>query len=246
MLQQAHFGDCNRAVNLLLLRPADFAADGLVRLSGRRLLHARSVLRAAAGDVLRVGLLGGLTGAGVVERLSAEELVLRVDLRDPPPARPLIDLILAMPRPKALRKILPAVASLGVDRIALVNAARVEKSYFDSHVLPQADELFAEGLEQSRDTIMPTMSVHPLFRPFVEDELDSMFPGSTRLVAHPAASFWGTKRSGRTCLAIGPEGGWVPFEIALLEKLGFVAFSLGPRPLRTEVAVSFALGALSR
>jgi len=45
-------------------------------------------------------------------------------LRAAPP-RPGIDLLLAVPRPKALRKILPAAASLGVDRIVLVNAARV-------------------------------------------------------------------------------------------------------------------------
>jgi RsmE family RNA methyltransferase len=233
-------------VNLLLLRDDDFAPDGTVRLKGRRLLHAREVLRAASGDVLRIGQLGGLVGTGVVLQLDERELVLRAELRDPPPARPGVDLLLAMPRPKALRKVLPAVASLGVDRVVLVNAARVEKSYFDSKVLPMAQELFAEGLEQARDTVMPSLLVRERFRPFVEDELDATFGEGLRLVAHPIAERAMPQRSGRVVLAIGPEGGWVPFEIALLGQSGFAPVSFGPRPLRVEVAVSFALGALTR
>jgi RsmE family RNA methyltransferase len=231
-------------MNLLLLRDEDFLPDGAARLTGRRLLHAREVLRAAEGDALRVGRLGGLVGTGVARRVSDEELVLEVDLRDPPPPRPGIDLLLAMPRPKALRKVLPAIASLGVDTVVLVNAARVEKSYFSSHVLDDAFELFCEGLEQARDTRLPKLLVRERFRPFVEDELDPIFPHGVRLLAHPAASAGVPRREGRAVVAVGPEGGWVPFEVELLRAQGFVPFSLGPRPLRVEVAVSYLLGAL--
>jgi 16S rRNA (uracil1498-N3)-methyltransferase len=232
-------------MNLLLLRDEDFQPDGTVRLVGRRLLHAREVLRAAEGDVLRVGRLGGLTGSGTTLSVSAEELLLRVDITEPPPPRPGIDLLLAMPRPKALRRVLPALASLGVDRVVLVNAARVEKSYFSSKVIDEAFELFCEGLEQARDTRPPELVVRQRFRPFVEDELSEVFPGlGTRLLAHPVAPEGVPKREGRAVVAIGPEGGWVPFEIDLLRKQGFLPFSLGPRPLRVEVAVSYALGAL--
>jgi 16S rRNA (uracil1498-N3)-methyltransferase len=232
-------------MNLLLLRDEDFQPDGTVRLVGRRLLHAREVLRAAEGDVLRVGRLGGLTGSGTTLSVSAEELLLRVDITEPPPPRPGIDLLLAMPRPKALRRVLPALASLGVDRVVLVNAARVEKSYFSSQVIDEAFELFCEGLEQARDTRPPELVVRQRFRPFVEDELSEVFPGlGTRLLAHPVAPEGVPKREGRAVVAIGPEGGWVPFEIDLLRKQGFLPFSLGPRPLRVEVAVSYALGAL--
>jgi RsmE family RNA methyltransferase len=84
------------------------------------------------------------------------------------------------------------------------------------------------------------------FRPFVEDELEALFPLGERLVAHPAAPAPAPRREGRAVIAVGPEGGWVPFEIELLEQRGFAPFSLGPRPLRVEVAVAYALGALSR
>ncbi len=233
-------------MNLLLLRDEDFLPDGTARLGGRRFLHAREVLRAAGGDVLRVGLLGGRVGQGEVLQLSERELLLRVTLTEDPPPRPGIDLLLALPRPKALRKVLPAAASMGVDRIVLVNAARVEKSYFESKVFAQVEELLLQGLEQARDTRLPELLVRDRFRPFLEDELDALFPQGARLVAHPLAAGPAPRREGRALLAVGPEGGWVPFEIELLQQRGFAPFALGPRPLRVEVAVPYALGALSR
>jgi RsmE family RNA methyltransferase len=233
-------------MNLLLLREADFREDGTVRLTGRRLLHAREVLRAAAGDALRIGRVGGLVGSGEVLRLDDTELVLRPALTDAPPPRAGVDLLLAIPRPKALRKILPAVASLGVDRVVLVNAARVEKSYFGSGVLlPESiEELLVLGLEQARDTTLPEVLVRERFRPFVEDELDGLWPGTARLVAHPGAPAAPARTTPRLVLAIGPDGGWVPFELDLLAGHGFAAFGLGPRTLRVEVAVPYALGAI--
>jgi len=233
-------------MNLLLLRPEELAPDGTARLTGRRLMHAREVLRASAGDVLRVGVLGGRRGIAEVQALSESELVLRAKVDDRPPPRPGVDLLLAMPRPKALRKVLPAAASLGVDRIVLVNAARVEKSYFDSKVLASVEELSMLGLEQARDTILPQVLVRERFRPYVEDELDPMFEGHVRLLAHPAAQERAPQPDGRVVIAIGPEGGWVPFEIDLLQAHGFTPFTLGPRTLRVEVAVPYALGAISR
>jgi len=233
-------------MNLLLLRPEELAPDGTARVTGRRLLHAREVLRAAEGDVLRVGVLGGQIGTGHVVELTEQELVLRASLSEPPPPRPGVSLLLAMPRPKALRKVLPAVASLGVDRVVLLNAARVEKSYFDSNVLASIEELLLLGLEQARDTIVPQVVVRDRFRPFVEDELESMFSNETKLLAHPAAEGALPRIERRALIAIGPEGGWVPFEIDLLQQQGFTPFTLGPRALRVEVAVPYALGAISR
>jgi RsmE family RNA methyltransferase len=138
------------------------------------------------------------------------------------------------------------VASLGVDRVVLLNAARVEKSYFDSKVLDPAfvNELFEQGLEQARDTRAPELLVRERFRPFVEDELDALFPSGARLLAHPVAERRRAPRGERTLLAVGPEGGWVPFELELLAARGFQMFSIGPRTLRTEVAVPYLLSAL--
>ena len=235
-------------MNLLLLRPDELLPDGTARLRGRRLLHAREVLRLSAGDALRAGVLGGLWGTAQVLRLGDDEMVLRPSLTEQPPPRPGIDLLLAVPRPKAVRRILPAIASLGIDRLVLVNAARVEKSYFGSKALDREgmQDLLVPGLEQARDTRLPEVLIRERFRPFVEDEVETLWPGTTRVLAHPAADAGPPQRGVRTVLAVGPEGGWVPFEIDLLRSRGFAPFSLGARTLRVEVAVPYALGLLAR
>lgn len=237
-------------MNLVLLQDEDFALDGSVRLTGRRLEHIRTVLRLQVGATLRVGRLHGALGTARVFAVSKDEALLAAPLlTDPPPPRAGIDLVLAIPRPKALRKVLPAVASLGVDRIVLVNAARVEKSYFDAKLLAPArvDELLQLGLEQARDTVPPQVIVRARFRPFVEDELDALLaPETLRLVPHPGAAepLPGRENGQRVALAIGPEGGWVPFEIDLLRARGFRPVSFGARTLRVEVAVPALIGAL--
>jgi len=237
-------------MNLLLVEPEELSPDGTALLRGRRVKHAREVLAAAAGDVLRVGVRGGLLGTATVLELTGDSLHLALSLTEAPPPRAQLDLLLAIPRPKALKKVLPAVASLGVDRVFLVNAARVEKSYFDSKVLAEdfVTDLLSQGLEQARDTRAPQLHLRERFRPFVEDELPALSEGSTRLLAHPLAERRLAEvapSAGRTVLAVGPEGGWVPFEIELLQQAGFVGFTLGPRILRVEVAVPFLLGSLA-
>lgn len=235
-------------MNLLLLKPGEMAGDGDVLLTGRRHEHARDVLRVQAGGTLRVGVRGGKCGYADVVTEDADGLRLRVKLDEDPPPRSGVSLVLAIPRPKALRRIIPAVASLGVDRVVLVNAARVEKSYFDSKLIaPDAiADLVDLGLEQARDTIPPVIEVRERFRPFVEDELETWAGDALRFVPHPTAAASMPRVPGprHVVLAIGPDGGWVPFEVDLLATRGFAPVSVGPRILRVEVAVTYILGRL--
>ena len=235
-------------MNHLVIEPAEVSADGTVRLNGRRMSHAREVLDVRPGATVKVGLLGGQRGRGEVVSSSNEELVLRIVLDEPPPPRANVDLVLAMPRPKQLKRVLAAAASLGINRIVLLNAAKVEKSYFDSKVLDPSflDHLLRLGLEQARDTIPPQLLVRERFKPFVEDELDSFCGPCPRWLAHgPSEQELPRRAKGeRVALAVGPDGGWTPFELELLQKQRFVPVTLGPRPLRVEVAVPALVGAL--
>jgi len=232
-------------MNLLLLLPDELAPDGTARLTGARLRHLREVLGVGPGSTVRTGVLGGLVGTAEVLALTDAEAVLRTTLDRPPPARPGVDLVLALPRPKALRRVLAASASLGVDRLFLVAAARVEKSYFSSPVLTpeRMRKHLLDGLEQAQDTLPPEVHVEPRFRPFVEDRLDALLGLGERWLLHPGND--GPERpspEGRLALAVGPEGGWVPFERTLLEARGFRPLGFGMRTLRTETIVPFALG----
>ncbi len=233
-------------MNLLLVEPEEIRADGTVRLSGRRARHAHAVLAATPGQRLRAGVVGGRMGLSQVVASGEDELVLSLVLdRDPPPPAPL-QLLLALPRPKVLRRVLQAVASMGVKRLVLCGSWRVERSYFGSPALDPA-ALRAElllGLEQGRDTIVPDVQVRRLFKPLVEDELAGLLPAPVRLLAHPgvAATLPAPPATGDVALAIGPEGGFTPYEAALLESHRWSTFSLGERVLRVDTAVAVAAG----
>ncbi len=233
-------------MNLILLFDEDFVAPDVAQLRGRRLSHVTSVHRAAVGDSLVVGVAGGRIGAGVVTRLD-DVLELQVTLdRDPPPPLPLT-LVLALPRPKVLNRAIASATSLGVKRIILVNAWRVEKSYWKSPRL-SAENLGLQrilGLEQARDTVLPAIETRRLFRPFVEDELPAIARESLALVAHPIATNPCPRAVARpVTLAIGPEGGFIAQEIESLRRIGFEPVSLGERVLRVETAVAALIARL--
>ncbi|MFP5429813.1 MAG: 16S rRNA (uracil(1498)-N(3))-methyltransferase [Gammaproteobacteria bacterium] len=228
-------------MNLLLLTPDDCPEPGLARLSGRRLKHVQDVHRAKAGDTLRVGLLGGLTGSGEILSLSRDELVLSIRLDTPPPEKLPLTLLLSLPRPKMLKRILQTVSAMGVSRLVLMNSYRVEKSFWDSPWLDQEvmREQLILGLEQARDTVLPDVRVEPLFKPFVEDRLPALVRNTRCYVAHPGAvQHCPVALNQPVTLAIGPEGGFIPYEVDKLVEAGFEAVHLGPRILRVETAVA--------
>ena len=177
--------------------------------------------------------------------VSNDRLDMDVVLDQPPPSAMPLTLLLALPRPKALKRILQAVAAMGVKRIVLIHTWRVEKSFWESPTLESASvrEQLILGLEQARDTVLPEVTVRRRFKPFVEDELPALVGDTRALLAHPAAS----QRCphgviGRVTLAVGPEGGFTEYEIAQLAGRSFEPVSLGPRPLRVEHAVPALLG----
>jgi len=234
-------------VNLLLLEAADFVAADRVVLRDRRLTHLHEVHRAEAGERLRVGLLGGQMGQGQLLRLDATEAELRIELQQTPPAKLPVTLLLALPRPKMLRRVLQTVASMGVPKLVLLNSYRVEKSFWQTPFLePQAiREQLLLGLEQARDTVLPEVIIEKRFKPFVEDRLPQLVAGTRGLVGHPG-DYPACPRalSEPVTLAIGPEGGWIPYEVEKLTEAGLQPVQLGDRILRVETAVSALLARL--
>jgi RsmE family RNA methyltransferase len=143
-----------------------------------------------------------------------------------------------------LRRLWAQFAALGIGQIILTNASRVERDYFDAHVVTEAcyRPLLIEGLQQARDTRLPQVSIHRQFRILVEDHLDDLFPSGIRLVADPSGSasigsaLASRDDDDRVLLAIGPEGGWNAFELDLLDAHGFTRIGLGRRTLRVDTA----------
>ena len=234
-------------MNLLLLEDADFSAADRVVLRDRRLTHMQEVQRVAVGDSLRVGRIGGLMGHAEVLSLSAGEAELHIRLEQPAPAKLPLTMVLALPRPKMLRRVFQTIAAMGVPRLILVNSYRVEKSFWQTPFLqPEAiREQLILGLEQSRDTVLPEVVIEKRFKPFVEDRLPAITADTLGLVGHPG-DYPSCPRAVDTAvtLAIGPEGGWIPYEVELLAKAGLQPVQLGERILRVETAVTALLARL--
>ncbi len=234
-------------MNLLLLSPSDLRSDGLAEVRGRQLRHLQDILQLDPGESLRVGLINGQHGRAEIIVIDSDHAILRPHFdQEPPPPLPLT-LVLALPRPKMLKRILQTCATLGVKELYLINAYRVEKSYWGSPWLTpeKIKENLVLGLEQGIDTRLPRVHLRQRFKPFVEDELPAIVAGTRPLVAHPVGN--------QACpvdvrepvtLAVGPEGGFIPYEVEKLQSLGFDAVSLGPRILRVDTAIPVLLARL--
>lgn len=243
-------------MNLLLFESTELRSDSTVSLKGRRSEHIIKILNSKPGDSIRAGIINGPAGTGEIvsirEKGSKAEVIIHFTAESRLPEQPPVDLILGLVRPIMLKRILSQVASLGVGRLFLINANRVEKSFFGASLLK--DEKFRtyllEGLEQAKDTYLPQVSIHERFRPFVEDFVPGIAPQYTRmLLAHPGTGLdirqaVGSEISGRTLLAVGPEGGWVDFEIQKFLGQAFVPVSMGNRVLRTDTALVALLAQL--
>ena len=220
-------------MNRILFEP-DEIVDGVATVGGVRAEHILGVLHGEVGQPLKTGVIGGLVGTSEIVAVSAPGERPRVSVRvchDTPAPAPWIDLVLAPPRPRVMKRLLPQLAALGVGRIVLVGARKVEKDFWGATLLKEEiyRPLLVEGLMQCGATVLPELLVRRNFRRFLDEELNMLFPNPLCLCVNP-----GTKP--HPLLAIGPEGGWTDNEVEFLEAHGFRRFSLGPRILRTDTA----------
>jgi RsmE family RNA methyltransferase len=236
-------------VNLLLFEPGE-VVDGRAALGDRRGRHLARVLKVAPGQRVRAGVIGGGVGDAEVIAIDGEVVTLAFAAREAAPAPAPVDLVVAVPRPKVLSRLLAHAASYAVRRIDLVNAWRVDKSYLgssrlDDDAIGQALRL---GAEQGMTTHLPEVEVHPLLMGFLDDALPRRAP-ARRLLADARAGVDLERAQppgdrGAVMIAIGPEGGWIARELVTFESRGFTLVKLGTAVLRVETAVTAALAQL--
>ena len=220
-------------------------ADGIATCGGVRAKHILDVLHGEVGQTLKTGEVDGLVGTGEIVEIvrGGDAALVRVKVdHSERGLEPCFDLILAPPRPRVMKRLMPQLASLGVGTMVLVGAKKVEKDFWGATLLKEENyrPLLVDGLMQSGTSALPRLETRRNFRAFVRDELDAAFPTANRVVAHPyGASARGASAAdgGRLLLAVGPEGGWTDEEVELLESRGFARYSLGRRILRTDTAL---------
>ena len=236
-------------MNLLLLERADFLTENLavLRAGDPRFQHVSTILDAQPGHSLRIGELHGKLGRGIVTLRNGERIELSITLDQAPPAKLPLTILLALPRPKMMRRIFRTVAETGVQRLILLNTYKVEKSYWSSPALAldTAQTYFREGLQQARDTVFPQLEFARLFKPFVEDNLPKIVRNTAGLIAHPGDHSPCPVALNRACtLAIGPEGGFTEYEVEKLKGAGMHCVQMGPRILRVDTALTSLIARL--
>lgn len=235
-------------MNLILLFPSDFIPrTSRVLLTGRRQAHVLDIHRAAVGDTLVVGMENGRIGEGRVTRLTAKELEMEVSLLSDPPAKIPVILCAALMRPIVFKRVLQTAAAMGVEEIHVFHSRRVEKSFWQSTALqgPEVRAQLVLGLEQARDTVLPPVYFHKRFKPFVQDVLAEFLKVRLGVLADPSGSPFMMQEAGPKVLVIGPEGGFIPYEVDEFRAAGCQVVGLGPRILRVETAVTSFLSRLS-
>ena len=247
-------------MNCILLPETSFQNGSAYINDLTQITHVNKVLTAKVGDALKIGQLGGKLGSAIIKDIAPDSIQLSdIQLTINPPPKLNLTVVLALPRPKVLRRLMMDMTALGVNDVILINSYRTQKSYWQSPMLTRLDEFVLEGLQQGVDTVAPRISLQKRFKPFVEDELASLITNRA-IVAHPysALSFAqymqqpqleNTEPAHRSVnsllpsmVFIGAEGGWIDYEVELLAEQGCMAVNIGPRILRTEAAVNVILG----
>ncbi|WP_436871966.1 16S rRNA (uracil(1498)-N(3))-methyltransferase [Acinetobacter haemolyticus] len=234
-------------MNMVLLEPhLTASADQWLIDNPRQLKHLQQHLQLSVGDTLKIGVRNEQRYLTEVLYVSEQRIIVKPIRVEAIPEKLPVHLILALPRPKVLRRIIMDVVTLGVERISLIHSYRVDKSYWQTPFLQQLDDYVTLGLEQAGDTIAPEIQLYKRFKPFVEDVLPTWITEEKpAYVAHPYTESSMPYAIQHSCiLVIGPEGGFIPYEVDLFKKNGCQVMSLGNRILRTETAVSHILGRL--
>ena len=225
-------------------------------IEGRRAEHLLSICKKKTGDTLKMGIEDGPVGLGEIVTIRDASLKVRpiqgtFEWKIPQDD---ISILLALPRPQMLKRILEKAATFGVQKLLLFKSARVEKSYFSSPLLKEENlrEHLLLGLEQGGYTRLPEVLVFKLEREFlqwlgqrdIEDTEEKKCAYSLLLSAKATqtlADFSPQRPLQSYNFLIGPEGGFLPQEEERFYKLGFSGVKVANSTLRVESAFDFVM-----
>lgn len=233
-------------MNIVLLDPRQTESEIWTIRSKRQLEHLHTHVNVKVGDTLKIGIREDKRYLTEIINISEDSIQIKPLKEESIPKKLPVTLIVALPRPKVLRRLIMDAITLGVGKLILIHSYRVDKSYWQTPFLQQLDHFITLGLEQAGDTIAPKIELYKRFKPFVEDVLPTLISEQKpAYVAHPYTEQKMPFAIDHSCtVIIGPEGGFIPYEIDLLKKNGCQAVSLGNRILRTETAIPYVLGRL--
>lgn len=225
-----------------LFIPDDLAPGAELSLDEGQSRYLASVMRARAGDELRV--FNGRHGEwrALVAQVGKRAVILQIiDPARPQSEGPDLDLVVALVKRGPLETIVEKAAELGVRRIRPVITERTNADH------TRVDRLRAIATEAAEQT--GRLDVPEVAEPVKLERLIEGWDAGRRLLfcdeagdAKPAAEALAGEAPGPWAVLVGPEGGFSPKERERLRGLAYaVPASLGPRILRADTAAISAL-----
>ena len=222
----------------------------------RRARHLVSVLRAKPGQILEAGLLHTkISGQFVITNLAGNGSVQGhfCGEEDTTQTHQNLSIILGLPRPPVLKRLLQDFASAGVREIILIQATLCEGAYQKSRVWDQLEHYLILGAEQGKRNHLPKIMCRDRQGLHLFEYLREL--NKTKKIKNISPNHCIVlDREGRPrkhqvsaeisnyIIAVGPERGWTTPEMVAFEEHQFQRHSLGHFTFRTEVAAHLALG----
>ncbi len=239
-------------MNSFLIYPEELVEQSIARVPMARLQSREDRDGFYEGAEIRYAVLNGKIGTALVRKVTTLEIEIVLKIQLNPPTRGKTYLVVAVPRPQTVKKVLQLAGSTDVSEVHFLRTSTVTKSYLQSNTLlnENINASLYEALEQVHDSVPPKVAVHNDYREFCSQVLPRLTIGAVNLMAENAsdplpANFTLDYALQPVVLAVGPESGWAEREYVDFTGRGFMPFSLGPRILRVETALALSLGMLS-
>ncbi len=246
-------------MNLLLIEENEILGEGLVKISDYRFLHLRDILKVEKSQRLKTAVVDKGVGFSEITEIGRDFVEVRLFDICETVEKNQISLLIAIPRPQSIKKILEFSATVGIKEIFFINSRRVEGNFFNSRVLlsDNIKESLFHGMEQGGTYRKPKVSILNNIRPSyinkkktveVETFLDKLHGFESKILAdlntRDYLSKLEKKELSNVVIAIGPEGGWLENEVESFHQIGFKSIKLSDYTLRVETAVTYAVAQL--
>lgn len=231
-------------MNLILFQVEECARP--LPVDDMRAKHVLTVLRRGVGDAFDCGVANGARGRAQITAIDQAGVHLAFSWSETPPPLAPITLLVGMPRPQTVRKIVGEATTLGVERMVFFRSGRSEPSYGDSSLWSsgELERLLIGAAGQAFCTRLPSISRSDS----LDDAIEAAAPAVTRIALDnyeaPTALADVPPRGAPVVLAVGSERGWTPRERDVLRAAGYALAHLGGRVLRTETACTAGLAVL--
>ena len=216
-------------------------------LVGEQAAHLARVLRAEVGQVYDV-VAGGFLHRAEIVGVGADAVEFRLHEELEAEAALPLTLLLAVFKFDRFEWGIEKATELGVARVAPVLARRTEKHLAQAAAkrVERWRRIALEAAKQSRRTSVPEIAepvgLRAALAASVEDGVKLLLSETEQATPLAAALRAACSSESRAvALAIGPEGGWAPEEMAMFLEGGWRPVTLGPRILRAETAAIAAV-----